>query len=116
VETRNHADSLIYSTEKTLKDLGDKISADDKAKIESEIASLKKTMEGNDSAAIKSATEKLTEVSYDAFGKIYQQTQQGQQAGASDGYQAGGAHEGGAQSGDDNVVDADYEVVDDNKK
>jgi len=116
VETRNHADSLIYSTEKTLKELGDKIGADDKAKIESEIANLKKTMEGNDSAAIKSATEKLTEVSYEAFGKIYQQAQQGQQAGASGGYQAGGAHESGAQPGDDNVVDADYEVVDDNKK
>ena len=60
VEQRNHADSLIYSTEKTLKELGDKVSADDKAKIEEQVAELKKLMEGNDTAAIKAGCEKLT--------------------------------------------------------
>ena len=112
VEVRNHADSMVYSTEKTLKELGDKISAEDKAKIEAEVANVKKALEGTDNAAIKAASEKLTEVSYEAFGKIYQQqaqeaAQQQQQAGS----QAGGS----SAPHDDNVVDADYEVVDDNK-
>ena len=112
VEIRNHADSMVYSTEKTLKELGDKISAEDKAKIEAEVANVKKALEGTDNAAIKAASEKLTEVSYEAFGKIYQQqaqeaAQQQQQAGP----QAGGS----SAPHDDNVVDADYEVVDDNK-
>ncbi len=118
VETRNHADSLVYSTEKTLKELGDKISADDKAKVEEEVAALKKTLEGTDTAAIKSATEKLTEVSYDAFGKIYQQAQQAEAQQHAQ-QQAGGSNaQNGANNaaGDDNVVDADYEVVDDDKK
>ena len=116
VEIRNHADSMVYSTEKTLKELGDKLSADDKARIESEIANVKKAMEGNDSAAIKAASDKLTEVSYDVFGKIYQQAQQ-QNPGAGAGFNgsdAGSANTGSAPH-DDNVVDADYEVVDDQK-
>ncbi len=113
VETRNHADSLIYSTEKTLKELGDKVGAEDKAKIEAEIAELKKAMEGNSPAAIKSATEKLTEVSYEAFGKIYQKQAQPQQP---DGNHNQGAGDAGAQAAEDNVVDADYEVIDEDKK
>ena len=116
VEIRNHADSMVYSTEKTLKELGDKLSADDKAKIESEIANVKKAMEGTDSAAIKAASDKLTEVSYDVFGKIYQQAQQ-QNPGTGAGFNgsdAGSANTGSAPH-DDNVVDADYEVVDDQK-
>ena len=114
VEQRNHADSLIYSTEKTLKELGDKVSADDKAKIEAQVAELKKLMEGNDTAAIKAGCEKLTETSYEAFGKIYQQ-QANQQGGA--GFDPNAAQQGNASANnDDNVVDADYEVVDDDKK
>ena len=118
VETRNHADSLVYSTEKTLKELGDKISADDKAKVEEEVAALKKTLEGTDTAAIKSATEKLTEVSYDAFGKIYQQAQQAEAQQHAQQQAGGNNAQNGAKNaaGDDNVVDADYEVVDDDKK
>ncbi|HOQ61039.1 MAG TPA: molecular chaperone DnaK [Vicinamibacterales bacterium] len=116
VETRNHADSLVYSTEKSLKELGEKIGADDKAKIESEIANVKKALEGTSASEIKAASEKLTEVSYEVFGKVYQQTQQAQQGQhAGGGQQDAGAGGAGAQS-DDNVVDADYEVVDDNKK
>ena len=116
VEIRNHADSMVYSTEKTLKELGDKLSGDDKARIEAEIANVKKAMEGTDSAAIKAASDKLTEVSYDVFGKIYQQAQQ-QNPGAGAGFNgsdAGSANTGSAPH-DDNVVDADYEVVDDQK-
>ena len=112
VEVRNHADSMVYSTEKTLKELGDKISAEDKAKIEAELANVKKALEGTDNAAIKAASEKLTEVSYEAFGKIYQQQAQEAAQQQQAGPQAGGGAQNGAPQ-DDNVVDADYEVVDD---
>ena len=115
VEQRNHADSLIYSTEKTLKELGDKVSADDKAKIEAQIADLKKAMEGTDVNMIKTGCEKLTEISYEAFGKIYQQQAAQQGAAGADPNAAQQANQSG-DSSDDNVVDADYEVVDDDKK
>lgn len=109
VEIRNHADQLIYTTEKTLKDMGDKISADDKSKIEAGVAELKSAMEGTDSERIKAETEKLTEVSYDVFGKVYQQAAAEAQAQQ----QAAGADGATQQPHDDTVVDADYEVVDD---
>ncbi|MDD6721174.1 MAG: molecular chaperone DnaK [Clostridiales bacterium] len=115
VEQRNHADSLIYSTEKTLKELGDKVSAEDKAKIEAQIADLKKAMEGTDINMIKTGCEKLTEISYEAFGKIYQQQAAQQGAAGADPNAAQQANQSG-DSSDDNVVDADYEVVDDDKK
>ena len=115
VEQRNPADSLIYSTEKTLKELGDKVSADDKAKIEAQIADLKKAMEGTDVNMIKTGCEKLTEISYEAFGKIYQQQAAQQGAAGADPNAAQQANQSG-DSSDDNVVDADYEVVDDDKK
>ena len=113
VEVRNHADQMIYSTEKSLKDMGDKISADEKAKIEEEIAALRKTMESDNTEDIRKATEKLAEVSYAAFGKVYEaQAAQNSTPGGDAG--ADGANAGGSPGGD-NVVDADYEVVDDNK-
>ena len=115
VEQRNHADSLIYSTEKTLKELVDKVSAEDKAKIEAQIADLKKAMEGTDVNMIKTGCEKLTEISYEAFGKIYQQQAAQQGAAGADPNAAQQANQSG-DSSDDNVVDADYEVVDDDKK
>ncbi len=109
VETRNNADSLIYNTEKTLKDLGDKVDPADKSKIEAEIEQTKKALESNNLDDIKAATEKLTQVSYEIFGKVYQQ-----QGGA--GAAPGGDPQGSAGPGeDDNVVDADYEVMDDDK-
>ena len=110
VETRNQADQLIYSTEKSLRELGDKLSDQDKSFINSGIEDLKKAMEGSDMSAVKTAMERLTEVSYSAFGKIYQQeAAQGQgQTGANP-----GADQQQPPHGDDNVVDADYEVVDD---
>lgn len=120
VETRNQGDSLVYQTEKTVKEMGDKIPEADKARINSEVENLKNALSGTDTAAIKAATEKLTEVSYDVFGKIYQQ-QAAQNGGAQNGAgfdpnAAGQASSGSAShGGDDGVVDADYEVVDDNK-
>ncbi len=110
VETRNHADQLIYTTERSLKEMGDKIDASGKDQIEKSIADLKKTLEGGDMEMIKTATEKLTEVSYSVFGKVYEQAQQA----AGDAGAQGGYSDAGSQSKDD-VVDADYEVVDDNK-
>ena len=73
VETRNHADTLVYETEKTMKELGDKIAEGDKSRINAEVENVKSALNGSDSEAIKVATEKLTEVSYEVFGKIYQQ-------------------------------------------
>lgn len=110
VETRNHADSMIYSTEKTMKELGDKISAEDKSRVETEIAAVKSALEGSNQDTIKNAVEKLTEVSYDVFGKIYQQNAQ---ANAGESQSAGQDASGPS---DDHVVDADYEVVDDDNK
>ncbi len=117
VEIRNHADQLVYTTEKTMKELGDKLDVADKENIEKGVADLKKTLEGGDTEMIKTATEHLTDVSYAAFGKVYQQAAQQQNpnagAGAEGAYQqndAGSQQQSGGQ--DDNVVDADYEVVD----
>ena len=113
VETRNHADTLVYETEKTMKELGDKIAESDKSRINAEVENVKSALNGSDSEAIKAATEKLTEVSYEVFGKIYQQ--QAQQNGGAAGFDpnAGAAGSGNNSNGnDDGVVDADYEVVD----
>ena len=109
VEIRNNADSLVYNTEKTLKDLEGKISDEEKSKVESELANLKKTLEGTDTDAIKSATDKLTQVFYDLTSKLYSQASQAQNATASDTTE-------NTQAGQENVVhDADYKVEDDNK-
>ena len=118
VETRNHADTLVYSTEKTMKELGDKIPEDDKAKINAEIENVKNALSGNDSARIKETTEKLTEVSYEVFGRIYQQANPNGEGfdpnGGGFDPNGGGFDPNGGNGGgnDDGVVDADYEVVD----
>ena len=104
-ENRNHADQLVYTTEKTLRELGDKIDAGDKAKVEAAVADLKKALEGTDDARIKEETEKCTNVSYEVFGKIYQQQAQ-QQPGAEPNPNSA------QQPPKDDVVDADYTVVD----
>ncbi|MGN0985031.1 MAG: Hsp70 family protein, partial [Candidatus Enterenecus sp.] len=108
VDVRNQADQMVYQTEKTLEDMKDKISAGDRSSIESELNKLKDALKGTDTQAIKNATENLTKAFYSVSEKLYQQ--QGGQAGP-------GPDMGGAQSGgsDDNVVDADYEVVDDDQ-
>ena len=104
-ENRNHADQLVYTTEKTLRELGDKIDTGDKAKVEAAVADLKKALEGTDDARIKEETEKCTNVSYEVFGKIYQQQAQ-QQPGAEPNPNSA------QQPPKDDVVDADYTVVD----
>ncbi|MBO4563048.1 MAG: molecular chaperone DnaK [Clostridia bacterium] len=117
VETRNHADSMVAATEKSMKEMGDKIAESDKARINAEIENVKNALAGTDMEAVKSAVEKMTEVSYDVFGRVYQQEAQAQQnaqnAGANDGGNYGYEQ---PQQNDDGVVDADYEVVDDDKK
>ena len=86
---RNQADQMVFQTEKTLEDMGDKISSSDKASVESALGKLKETLKGNDTEAIKSATEELTKAFYAVSEKLYQQN--GQQAGGPDmGGQAGG--------------------------
>ncbi|RGI67829.1 molecular chaperone DnaK [Collinsella sp. TM10-22] len=103
VEVRNQTDSLCYSTEQTLTELGDKVSADVKSKAEAAIADAKKALEGSDVEAIKAAGESLQSVAYELAQVVYADAQQ----------QTDGA--AGAQT-DDDVVDADYEVVDDEDK
>jgi molecular chaperone DnaK len=106
VETRNNADQTVYTIEKTLKEMGDKISPEEKSSIETEVSAVRSALNGTDTEAIKTATEKLTNVSYEIFGKIYQQQQA--DPNASPGADAAGT----TAAPDDNVVDADYEVVD----
>ncbi|MDO4572652.1 MAG: molecular chaperone DnaK [Clostridia bacterium] len=113
VEIRNHADQLVYTTEKTLRELGDKLDAADKENVEKAVADLKKTLESDDPAMIKTATEHLTDTSYAAFGKVYQQAAQ-QNPDATVGYDQP-TQDGTTQTSagtDETVVDADYEVVD----
>ncbi len=110
VEVRNQADQLVYTTEKTVKEMEGKLDATDKTNIESAVADVKKALEGDDIEAIKKANEHLTEVSYAAFGKVYQQAAQEQQA-----QQAQQPNGPADAPHDDNVVDADYEVVNDDK-
>lgn len=110
VEIRNQADQLVYSVDKTIKDLGDKADAAEVAKAEEAKEKLKKALEGTDSEAIKKATEELTEIVQQLSVKLYEQAAQAQQA---QGDAAGDA--GAGAKGKDNVVDADYEVVDDKK-
>ena len=124
-EARNEADNLIYSTEKSLTDYGDKIGEDDKAAINSAIEELKKTLEGNDPDEIKQKSEALKQASYKLAEEVYKQTggeSQGGPEGGPEGGAAGagpGADDAGGAAGADggaggeNVEDVDYEVVDD---
>ncbi len=108
VETRNQADQMVYQSEKTLNEMGDKIPADDKAKVQSGIDKLKEVLKGTDSAAIKAATEELTQAFYAVSEKLYQQ------AGPQQGEQPGAGPDAGGQQGQ--YYDADYKVVDEEDK
>lgn len=113
IEVRNNAESLVYNCQKTINDLGDKISGEEKAKAETEIENVKKALEGTDVEAIKSATEKLTTVFYSISEKIYSQS-------------AGAANTAGAENttnteepktdANGNVYDTDYKVEEDGDK
>ena len=106
IEVRNQTDSLAYSTEQTVKELGDKVPADMKQQADDAVAEAKKALEGTDIDAIKAAGEKLQEVGHKLAEVVYSSAQ-------ADAGQAGA--QGGAQGGSDDVVDADYEVVDDDQ-
>ena len=105
VEVRNQTDSLAYSTEQTLADLGDKVNADLKSKAEAAISEAKKALEGSDVDAIKAAGDNLQSVAYELAQIVYADAQQATENGAA----------GSAAGADDDVVDADYEVVDEDK-
>lgn len=115
IEARNNAESLVYNCQKTVDELGDKISSEEKAKAETEIANVKKTLEGSDVEAIKAATEKLTTVFYSISEKLYAQT-----AGAKQQAEANGANtgttEGPKTDENGNVYNAEYKVDEDDKK
>ena len=104
IEVRNQVDSLAYSTEQTLKDLGDKVPADQKKQAEDAVAEAKKALDGTDVDAIRAAGDKLQEVGHKLAEVVYASTQE----------QTGAGSDAGNGSASD-VVDADYEVVDDDK-
>ncbi|HET9961912.1 MAG TPA: molecular chaperone DnaK [Nitrospiraceae bacterium] len=114
-EARNQADSLIYSTEKNLKEHGDKIGEDDKTKITDAITALRKAMEGNEPEAIESATQTLTSASHKLAEEMYKKASASAGAGAESA--APGGDGGGHQAKtDEKVVDAEFEEVDKDKK
>ena len=114
VDVRNQGDQMVYQTEKTLEELGDKVDAAEKGEIESKLQSLKTALTGTDTAAIKAATEELTQAFYKLSEKMYQQANPQGQPGA--GFDP--SNMGGQPGGNDNgqqYYDADYTVVDDDK-
>ena len=115
VEVRNEADSMIYQTEKALKDMGDKVNGADKQKIEDAIAALKQALQGGDAADIKAKTEALQQASYKIAEELYKQ--QGAQAGAGTGAAGAGPDmSGGANATKGTADDVDYEVIRDEEK
>ncbi|MBQ3134912.1 MAG: Hsp70 family protein, partial [Oscillospiraceae bacterium] len=109
VDIRNQADQVVYQTEKTLEEMGDKVDATDKAAVEAAVEKVKEALKGTDVEAIKTAAEEATKAFYPIAEKMYQQAQ------AAEG-QAGCAGDCGSCGNDDGVVDADYTVVDDENK
>ena len=112
VETRNNADSLVNATQQTLDELGDKAPADAKAAAESAIAEATSALEGNDIEAIKASVEKLQQAGYKLAEVVYSQNGGDPAAAAA----AAAGAQGGAAPADDDTIEADYEVVDDDKK
>jgi molecular chaperone DnaK len=112
IDARNHADSLMYATEKSLKDLGEKVDAETRGKVEAAMGDLKQVIDGEDVEAIKAKSEALTQASHKLAEAMYQKSaQEGQ--GAEAGGQAAGED---ASNADDDVVDADFEEVKDEDK
>lgn len=123
VEVRNQAETLVYETEKNLKEIEGSLSEEEKTAVTTAKEELSKALEGNNIEEIKDKTEKLTQQFHSISAKMYQQAQQNQQAGGAAGgfdpnmgQQAGGATGASSEPAGDNVVDADYEVVDEDKK
>ncbi|MBW1893026.1 MAG: molecular chaperone DnaK [Deltaproteobacteria bacterium] len=116
VEARNTADSLIYQTEKSIKDLGDKVDAETKTKIDEAVSNLKTAMEGEDVEKIKQLSEELTQSSHKLAEAMYQQASQaGQEQAAGDSPGDGDAGNADSAKADEDVVDADFEEVKDDK-
>ena len=120
VDTRNQADQMVYQSEKAMEEMKDKLDASEVSELEAEINKVKEALKGTDTQAIKTATESLTQAFYKVSEKMYQQANpQGGQPGPDmggagfGGQQAGGAAGGSGNKGPDDVVDADYTVVDD---
>ena len=109
-EARNHADQLVYSTERLIKDLGDKLPGDEKAKVESAIASVKSALEGEDTGRIKSTTDELQQASYALSEILYKQADGGGGAASGNGFHADGAPEGATEDAKpaDDVIDAEF--------
>ena len=121
IEAHNQLDSLIYTTEKSLKDHGDKIDSSEKSKIQSALDEAKKALEANDIEQIKKASESLQQAAHKLAEVMYQQASKQQQAGAGEQAQAGGPEAGPKQENkksekEEDVIDADYKVEDDDKK
>lgn len=114
ITAKNNAEALIYQAEKTIKELGDKADAGKVKEVNDAIAKLKETLRGNDTEKIKADAEALTKPLHELTEKLYQQAQQAQQQAQNAGAQQG--PQAGAKKDKDNVVDADYKVVDDDKK
>ncbi|MDR0663433.1 MAG: molecular chaperone DnaK [Spirochaetaceae bacterium] len=119
-EARNEADSLIYASEKNIKDLGDKVNPEDKAKTEEAIADLRKALENGSTADIKAKIEVLKQAAYKIAEGLYKNQGSGAQGGANPqsgpGFEGGGDGSGGADTaGTKSAEDADYEIVDDKK-
>ena len=114
VDARNSADALIYSTEKSIKDLGDKVDSETKSKVENAIEPLKKAMEGEDAAEIKRLSEELTQESHKLAEAMYKQASQ--EAGPQPDADQANTDQPGAATPDDDVVDADFEEVKEDKK
>jgi molecular chaperone DnaK len=123
VEARNEADSLLYATEKSVSEFGDKVSASDKQNIQNAMQDLKKAMEGNDTELIKQKTEALKQASYKLSEEIYKNASAQQAASGQNPYGEGGTSESsgpgsseGPSSGTSGGDDFDYKVVDDDDK
>ncbi len=111
-EARNTADSLVYTTEKSLRELGDKVSPEEKANIEKALEEVKEALKGSDVDSIKAATDSLVQASHKLAEQVYAQATTGGATGAGP-TEAGAGGEDAGEPGDEEVIDADYEVVDD---
>jgi molecular chaperone DnaK len=118
IEARNQLDGMVYQVEKTLKEHGDKISADEKGQVESAVADAKKALEGTDAAAMNSAREKLTQASHKLAEVMYKTAQAPPEGAPGAGPQAGAPQNGAAgqnEKKDEGVIDAEYVDVEDKK-
>jgi len=114
VEVKNQAEGMLFETEKQMNELGDKVTADEKSKVDAAREDLKKAVEANDVEDIKAKIEALTQAFYPISSRIYQEAQQAQASAAGSGEQAQDSAQSAGPNG--NTVDADYEVVDEKKK